>query len=620
MTIPPAVLPRLSGVWLNLFRLAFGAVFALALASAVGNTWYDAGKPRLGSAELWSGAQYGLGLRIFPPIPGRGWRVVRAFSAEASAAGLGPNEDIVGLNGQAITRASGYERFSQLIDAREGRRAVFTVRARDGALHSRAVTWRAANVDAWYRGSGLDPWRQTMARRLAYDLMTLLLLTPATILFLRRQRDVVAAMFGLALGLLSIGSTLEFWTATGHLGIYKVLSNIPYILLLMVGCAFPDGRFWPRWTRYGLVAVPLISAPAIALISSAALFPLYAAPAFLALLAILTLRYRSLPAGAERQQFRWVAFGLAATVALLLLRFVLVWPQASLPLGPLSPWGDFFASLVHALGNTGVAFGVAIALLRFRLYDAESLIGRSFAVGATSLILAGVWGGSEKAIEIVFSGLLGEGEEGVIRVIGAGVAVILVTPLHGRMHRWMEKRFRSAVWELRERLPERLAALSQRVGLRALGDTVLAQVTRDVRVARAALVLLRNDRLVVAAHVGANTDEACAGLSLAKLPRAGERVDEATPFPYRLALGEDEEATAWLLLGPRPDGTPCNHDERTALAELAAPLAQAIATTEARDERDNRVDAALRGLEARLAAIEAGAPRPRPKTAPRAAT
>ena len=620
MTILPADLPRLSGVWLGFYRLAFGAVLALALFSAAGNTWYDAGKPRLGSAELWSGAQYGLGVRIFPPIPGRGWRVVKAFSPEAAAAGLRPSEDIVQLNGQAVTRASGYERFSKLVDAREGRRATFTTRGPDGALHNRVVTWRAANVEAWYRDSGLDPWRQTMARRLAYDLMTLLLLTPATILFLRRQRDVVAAMFALALGLLGIGSTVEFWTAIGHLAAYKVLSNIPYILLLMAGCAFPDGRFWPRWSRYGLVIVPLASAVLLFVVSSGALFPLYAAPAFLALLTILTLRYRNLPAGVERQQFRWVAFGLAATVFLLLLRFGLVWPQSNLGLGPLSPWGDFLASLVHALGNTGVAFGVTIALLRFRLYDAESLISRSFAVGATSLLLAGVWGGSEKAIEIVFSGLLGEGEEGVIRVIGAGVAVILVTPLHGRMHRWMEKRFRSAVWELRERLPEALAALSQRVGMRALCNTVLAQVTRDVRVARAALVLLRDDQIVVAAHIGAAADEACADLTLASLPRAGERVDDAAAFPYRLALGEGEEATAWLLLGPRPDGTPCNHDERSALAELAAPLALAIATTEARDERDNRIDAVLRGLEARLAAIEAGPQHGRQKSAPRAAT
>ena len=606
----PTVLPRLSGIWLGLFRIAFGIAVLLALASAAGNTWYDARKPPMAPGELWSGALYGLGVRVFPPVPGRGWRVVKAFSAEARAAGLGPGEDIVGLNGRPITPASDYDRFAQLIDAHEGRRAVFTVRARDGATRDRAVTWRAANIETWYAGSGLDPWRQTMARRLAYDLATLLLLAPATILFLRRPRELVAALFALSLALFSVGSTVEFWTAIHQLGVYKVLSNIPYMLFLIVGCSFPDGRFWPRWTRYGLIAIPLAGAALVSVISSAALFPLYSAPAFLGLLAILTLRYRTLAAGPERQQFRWVAFGLTATVLTLILRFVLVWPQADLPPAPWSAWGDIFASFVHAIGYTGIAFGVAIALLRFRLYDAESLISRSFAFGATSLMLAGVWGGSEKAIEVVFSGLLGENLEGVTSAIGAGIAVILVTPLHGRMHRWMEKRFRSPVWELRERLPERLAVLSQRVGLRELGDTLLAQVARDVRATRAALVLLRNDQLVVVAHRGVAADQVGLDLLPTGLPRSGGDVAESAAFPYRLALGDDEAASAWLLLGPRPDGTPCNHDERSALAELATPLALAIATTEIRDEREGRLTALLRDLEARLSVVEArGRPR-----------
>jgi hypothetical protein len=450
-----------------------------------------------------------------------------------------------------------------------------------------------------------------MARRLAYDLMTLVLLTTATVLFLRRQRDIVACMFALTLGLLSIGPTLEFWTLIGQLEVFKVLSNLPYVLLLMIGCAFPDGRFWPSWTRFGLIVIPLASIPVIASISSAAFFPLFMSPVFLAQLAILTLRYRKLPAGAERQQFRWVVFGLAATVVILLLRFALVWPQSNLPAAPLSPWGDLFASFLHAIGYAGLALGVAIALLRYRLYDAESLISRSFAIGATSLLLAGVWGGSEKAIEIIFSGLLGEGEEGAVHVIGAAIAVILVTPLHGRMHRWIEKRFRSAVWVMREQLPERLAVLSQRVGLRALGDAVLAQVARDVRVTRAALVLLRSDRLIVAAHLGPDVDQVCNGLTQADLPRSGEQVDETAAFPFSLALGEDEAASSWLLLGPRPDGTPCNKDERTALAELAGPLALAMATAEARDDRDNEIARALQGLEARLASLEAGGRRGR---------
>ncbi len=612
----PAVLPRLRGVWLGLFRFAFAAVFALAVFSAAGATWFEARETGLTTAEVWSGALYGLGVRIFPPVGAQSWRVFRPYSAEAIASGIRSGDEIVGLNGRPITRATGVGRFPQLIDAREGRHAVFALRGPKGAVHDYVLTWRARNIETWYRGSGLDSWRQTMARRLGYDLMTLLLLLPAIVLFLRRQREIVAAAFALSLGLLSIGPTNEYWGAIGLLGAYRIVTAVPYVLVLMIGCAFPDGRFWPSWTRFSLIAVPLVYLPLISIGVDYSNFSLLTAPAFIVLVVILALRYRRLPAGAERQQFRWVAFGLTAGVFTLLLRFALTFAQAGLSPAPFSPWVDFSASFTHALGYAVIGGGFGIALLRFRLYDAESLVSRSAALASTTLLLGGVWGASEKAIEVGFSGLLGQGAEGSATVVGAGIAVIFVTPLHGRLHKWIEKRFSSEVWDLKERLPEKVTALSQRVGTHALCDAVLDHIARAVRVTPAALVLRRGDDLVVAAHRGILPDQVCAGLTQASLPQSGEMVDETAAFPFRLALGEEDEACAWLLLGPRPDGTPCNRDERGALAELAAPLGRAIATTDARDEHDGRVAALLRALEARLGAIEAYIARGRVRRAP----
>ena len=71
---------------------------------------------------------------------------------------------------------------------------------------------------------------------------------------------------------------------------------------------------------FSLIAAPALSLPLMAVANDYGVFTLYAAPAFLAMVLILALRYRRLPQGAERQQFRWAAFGLAAGVALLILR------------------------------------------------------------------------------------------------------------------------------------------------------------------------------------------------------------------------------------------------------------------------------------------------------------
>src|SRR5205823_8951016 len=171
--------------------------------------------------------------------------------------------------------------------------------------------------------------------------------------------------------------------------------------------------------------------------------------------------------------------------------------------------------------------------------------------------------------------------------------VALITPLHGRVHEQIEKRFRGSVWRLKEELPEKLAALSQRMGTHALCEKVLDQIAHAVRVTRAAFVLERNDGVLIAAHRGITPEQISAWLASAQLPKVGDVVEEEAVFPFHLALGEEGEdgkATAWLLAGPRPDGTPCNRDEREALAALAAPIARALATAEARDELENRTN------------------------------
>lgn len=247
------------------------------------------------------------------------------------------------------------------------------------------------------------------------------------------------------------------------------------------------------------------------------------------------------------------------------------------------------ASFVHALGYAIIGGSFAIALLRYRLYDAESFISRSVAVTVTSLLLAGVWAASEKAIEVTLSLQLGIHEEAIASAIGAGVAVIVVTRLHGRVHEWMDKRFRKGVWRLREKLLDLAAALSQRVGTRSSCDTMLNDVARAVRVTRAALVINRNGRRLVVSHIGSPPQEIRANLARKTLPERSGTTDEQSDFMFRLALAEENmPATAWLFLDRRPDGTPCNRDERKAQDELAVPLAAAIVTAEARNTRDKQ--------------------------------
>lgn len=199
--------------------------------------------------------------------------------------------------------------------------------------------------------------------------------------------------------------------------------------------------------------------------------------------------------------------------------------------------------------------------------------------------------------------MFGQHQQGLAEILSAGFAVILVTSVHGRVHHWIERRFQKGVYRLKAQLPELLDALCLRMGAAELCEAVLNEIVRDVRAIKAAILVRGESGLYLAA--GRDVDEADVGPWLA--PHAFEAPpetpqDEEPMFNVALPLVDalKDEPIGWLLVGPRPDGTSCNRDERNALAAVAGPIARSVATVRAREDREERLLARLSALEARL--------------------
>jgi hypothetical protein len=587
MSVLPAVLPRLSGIWLTLFRTLFCVAFAVTLFSAAAATWLEM-RPSQDNAPGWrmlTERAHDYGFDIFPPA-GSGtasWRVSRIFSPEAASA-IERGSEVLAINDVAVTGLTQMGTIAYALRTGEGAQSTFRVRSADGVARDVTLTARASNAAIWYNGSGLNAWRQFVLRRVAYDAMTFLLLGVALILFLRRSHDPVAAAFAFAFCLIPVGPAIEVWTSMNALGAYKVISALPYIPMLMVGVAFPDGRYWPSWTRIVLVLAPVLLLPAMFFVLEYTQFTLVAAPLFLATIVILALRFRLVPAGVERQQFRWAAFGLIAGVLLLIARLPAALIQANLQAGPLSPWFDSGASFLHALGYAVIAAGFGVSLLKYRLYDAESFIGRSAAIATLTLLLPGVWAASEKALELILPNVLGQQQQTLVSVISAGFAVVAVTSLHGRAHRWIEQSFQKGVSQLKSALPAKLDALALRCDVPELCEKVLADVARNVRATKSAIVLSAG---AIAASQSCEQSDIDAWRDQAP--------DDDAPAFFEAALTDpvSDEPVGALFVGPRPDGTRCNRDEREALLAVAPAIARAIATARARAEREEDLLARL---------------------------
>lgn len=155
---------------------------------------------------------------------------------------------------------------------------------------------------------------------------TLVCLAVATVIYVRAAREPVALFCAytlMALGL-GIGGFLPGLTITNPVA--NVLSVIFTAVAQVLGgwlfLVFPSGRFVPRWSRWCVLAsavgIAIVTAPAIARGQPA---PTAGQPISSGLLLLGVgaqfYRYRRVSTLAERQQTKWVVFGLAAGTAVI---------------------------------------------------------------------------------------------------------------------------------------------------------------------------------------------------------------------------------------------------------------------------------------------------------------
>jgi hypothetical protein len=95
-------------------------------------------------------------------------------------------------------------------------------------------------------------------------------------------------------------------------------------------------------------------------------------------------RYRHVSTPVERQQTKWVVFGLvSAEVGVLIFEV----PIAG---SPLDQFGPLYALAIHA-GLYGslllIPLSIGVAILRYRLWDVDAVINRTLVYGALSAIV-----------------------------------------------------------------------------------------------------------------------------------------------------------------------------------------------------------------------------------------
>ena len=618
----PQSLPPFNTLTLRLFSLVWLIAFALAFAGPLAGFYLRYTAPANNSQLL-------LGSRAGFAVSPRDGTVVRfTVGPQAKTAGIVPGDKITAIYGlplppsmpvneEALAEHANdpaYIALGNLLYGTDNAEVPLTVRGPDGRTRDITVKTGDYHIDDGARALGISP------RWLSFiDLMHVLaypfLLWAAWLLHHRNSRDAVSSILSLAV-LLTMGAEQPSSMFLAHVGVPLRLNVALYdlgnVLLLTGILLFPHGNLsWPR--------VVLIAFLPVIMFLSGALYQTFFI--FCMILAVLSLLrcLRVTDSSEQRQQVRWALFGITGYAVLRSLSTIadaLKWTADSFGHQLLVEMG---AGVSLALAVLILQVGLLIALLRFRLYDAEFVISKSANVALITLGVAAVFAATADGLkQIVYNYYGNTDSEGPV-IFAAALSTVLINPIQERVQRWSEKRFQKNLFLLRDDLPEVARDMRETASLGEMLDEILERVDRGVRAVRSAAIV--NGCVLRARSMSVEEVEAWRSSPLAQDYKSDICEPKDKQFPIRIKLipsSDDEEPIGYLLVGPRPDGSIPSRDEQKALKEVSESVARAIRTVIKREAREQEVMNLITDNARRLEALEAllGAnTRQRPRTA-----
>ncbi len=233
--------------------------------------------------------------------------------------------------------------------------------------------------------------------------------------------------------------------------------NITSITCLVL---LPDGRFVPRYTK------PLTAFWAVCIVARYVFMPQFARPdgrplagatdpgPWMALLILILAiggfitagiaqvqRYRSLTDSTQRQQIKWYVFGVAVAVGgIILFQLPAIFiPSVRSPGVPRVLFA-LFGQPAFYLSTMMVPITLAFALLRFRLWEVDTVINRSLVYGTLTAALVAVYFVSVAVLQWMLQALTGQ--ESGLAVVGSTLAIaLLFQPLRQRVQTSIDRRF-----------------------------------------------------------------------------------------------------------------------------------------------------------------------------------
>ena len=287
---------------------------------------------------------------------------------------------------------------------------------------------------------------------LSLELIALFAFGSAGLFFFVKKRDWFGTYLAVALVIMATSITGPVITsltavAPGLEWLFEIFSLLGFLAFASLLYLLPDGRFLPRWSRWLLILI----------IAFGTFFLLPFAPKifeqvpgldaiFIGFFAVGVLsqidRYWRVSGQIQRQQTKWIL----TSFILFLVTAVVPWfvvPNAMLNVRP--PTADdllgfmiFYIMLM--LASLSFLVALAMAVMRYRLWDIDIIIRRTLVYGLLTAALVGIYFGSVVLLQTLFMVVSGQ-QSPIAIVLSTLIIAALFQPLRSRIQGWIDRRF-----------------------------------------------------------------------------------------------------------------------------------------------------------------------------------
>jgi hypothetical protein len=186
--------------------------------------------------------------------------------------------------------------------------------------------------------------------------------------------------------------------------------------------------------------------------------------------------------GIERQQIKWLIYASAILSGALILKDTVFSPLGG------TLWGLWVGYLLVAVGGLGGPIAIGIAILRYRLYEIDTLINRALVYGSLTATLVGLYLVGIVVLQRFF--VILTGEQSTLAVVASTLLIAaLFNPLRRRIQRFIDRHFYRRKYDAGKTLEAFSAKLRDETDLDALSNDLVGVVRETMQPAHVSLWL-----------------------------------------------------------------------------------------------------------------------------------